>query len=220
MDIRDSILKEFEGLISESRAILQACGFSKSGEWNTWPNPTDYLRIRTRALNLARRACGENSDHCQSLVRLANAKETETLKLAECLGILEAAETDFSRGLLLDLKALVQAEALGDFLEQAEVLLASGYHVPAASLAGAVLEDGLRKLCDARSVAYPPKTTIDPLNSSLAKAGAYDKLVQKRITALADIRNSADHGRPDKFKPEDVDDMLKWTRRFLADYLR
>jgi hypothetical protein len=136
------------------------------------------------------------------------------------LGILEAAEADFAGGLLLDLKALVEAEALGDFMEQAEALLSSGYHVPAASLSGAVLEDGLRRLCDTKGVAYPPKTKIDGLNNDLAKAGVYDKLIQKRITALADIRNNADHGHYEKFRQEDVEDMLKWVRRFLADYLK
>jgi hypothetical protein len=69
-------------------------------------------------------------------------------------------------------------------------------------------------------IATPPKTKIDSLNSELARAGVYDKLIQKRITVLADIRNNADHGHPEKFKPEDVDDMVKWVRRFLADYLK
>jgi HEPN domain len=223
-DIRDRILQEFRGLISDCRGILKACGYRETElTWRIWPGDDDYLRIRTRALNLARRACGEDSDHFQSLFRLAKKDErdpADSQRLPECLGILEAAETDFAGGLLLNLKALVQAEALGDFLEQAESLLSAGYYVPAASLGGAVLEDGLRKLCDAKGIAYPAKTKIDALNSELAKAGTYDKLLQKRITALADIRNNADHGHVDKFKRQDVDDMLKWVRRFLADYLK
>jgi hypothetical protein len=48
----------------------------------------------------------------------------------------------------------------------------------------------------------------------------YDKLVQKRITALADVRNNADHGHHTKFKQEDVEDMVNWVRRFLADNLK
>ena len=65
----------------------------------------------------------------------------------------------------------------------------------------------------------PEKTTIDKLNTELTKAGVYDKLVLKRITGIADIRNNADHGHFDKFKKEDVEDMLKWVRRFSADFL-
>jgi erythromycin esterase-like protein len=52
-----------------------------------------------------------------------------------------------------------------------------------------------------------------------ANADVYDTLVQKRITALADIRNKADHAKFDKFTREDVEDMVKWLRRFAADYL-
>ncbi len=221
MDVREQILGEFKGLIAEARQVAKESGFDGK-ELSGWPPLHEYLKIRTRALNLVRRACGEHSDHCRALLSIAEGdrNEAQPHRLLECLGILEAAEADFDRGLLLDLKALIHAEALGDLLEQAESLLSSGYYVPAASLAGALLEDGLRKLCDARGVTYPPKTKIDPLNSSLAKAGVYDKLVQKQITALADIRNNADHGHLDKFKVEDVDDMVKWTRRFLADYLR
>ncbi len=37
---------------------------------------------------------------------------------------------------------------------------------------------------------------------------------------LADIRNNADHGHFDKFKREDVEDMVKWVKRFGADYLQ
>jgi HEPN domain len=208
-------------LIAEARQVAKASGFD-GRELHRWPPLHEYLKVRTRALNLVRRACGEHSDHCAALLSIAetDGREAQPQRILECLGILEAAEADFDRGLLLDLKALIHAEALGDFMEQAESLLSSGYYVPAASLAGAVLEDGLRKLCDARTVSYPPKTKIDALNSSLAKARVYDKLVQKRITGLADIRNNADHGHADKFKPDDVDDMVKWTRRFLADHLR
>jgi hypothetical protein len=221
VDVREQILGEFKELIAEAQQVAKKSGFN-GRELEDWPPLHDYLKIRTRALNLVRRACGEHSDHCSALVSIAeeDRKEAHPHRLLECLGILGAAEADFDRGLLLDLKALVHAEALGDFLEQAESLLSSGYYIPAASLAGAVLEDGLRKLSDARNITYPPKTKIDSLNSSLAKAGVYDRLVQKRITALADIRNNADHGHANKFKPDDVDDMVKWSRRFLADYLK
>ena len=57
------------------------------------------------------------------------------------------------------------------------------------------------------------------LNADLARAAVYDKLVQKRITALADIRNNSDHGHFDKYTAEDVEDMIKWVKRFSADYL-
>ena len=47
------------------------------------------------------------------------------------------------------------------------------------------------------------------MNSDLAKAGIYNKLQQKRITALADIRNSAAHGKPEEFSGDDVIMMIR-----------
>lgn len=120
----------------------------------------------------------------------------------------------------MDLRALVATELLGELLDQAKLLNAEGYHVAAASLAGAVLEATLRRLCQARGLSIPEKTNINRLNDALAKAGAYDKLTQKRITALAEIRHNADHGHFGKVRREDVEEMVKWIRRFAFQHLR
>jgi hypothetical protein len=53
----------------------------------------------------------------------------------------------------------------------------------------------------------------------LAKAGQYNLLVQKRITALADIRNSAAHGKHDQFGESGIADMIRYIESFLADRL-
>ncbi len=205
--VRDAISQEFQALIQEGQGGRD--------------DDAHYLRFRTRALNLVRRVCGDGSEHHRALRQLAEDKNSSTNAyfLPHCVGIVEAAQRDFERGLLFDLRAMIAAELLGDFIDQTEFLVAEGYHVPAASLAGAVLEDTLRKLCQSLGVPVPEKTKIDRLNAELARAGVYDKLIQKRITALADIRNNADHGHFDKFTPEDVADMVRWIRRFAADYL-
>jgi HEPN domain. len=220
MDLRERILAEFRELLEQSTRIIQSCGWDGTIRWQKTPPRDDYIRIRTRSLNLIGKSCGKESDHFKALLRMSTEDHSgeKSYLFPQCKGILEAARDDFERGLLVDLKALVEAEVLGDILEQAESLFGRGYYKPAASLAGAILEDALRKLCVQKGVAQPTSTKIDSLNSELAKAGVYEKLIQKRITALADIRNNADHGHFDKFKLEDVEDMLKWIRRFLADY--
>jgi len=187
-----------------------------------FPAQNDYLRFRTAAMNLIRRASGEESDPYRELFRLATNKDSNTNSyyFLHCYGVVEAAQSDFEAGMLFDIRALIAAELLGDFIEQAEALLTAGYHIPAASLAGAVLEDTLRKLGEKAGINIPTVTKLDRLNADLAKEGVYDKLVQKRITAIADIRNSADHGHFDKFSVADVEDMVKWVRNFTADQLQ
>lgn len=221
MKTQDLIAQSFARLLGEGREILQRAGWD-GHKYQRFPAQNDYYRFRTESMNLIRRSCREDSDHYRELKRIAETKETSTNSyyFVHCFGVLEAAQRDFEAGILFDMRALITAEVLGDFMEQAEALLEGGYHVPAASLAGAILEDTLRKLCEKHSITIPEMTKIDRLNATLAGAGIYDKLVQKRITALADIRNNADHGHFDKFAKSDVEDMVKWTRGFAADYLQ
>jgi hypothetical protein len=149
-------------------------------------------------------------------------RNNEYRPLIQHLGILEAARQDFEAGMFADIRRLIRADLLDDFISQAEEILASGYNEAAVSLGGAILEDTLRKLCDKHTppITYPAKTTIDALNVELARAQVYDKLVQKQITAIAHLRNDADHGRSlGTVKLNDAEDMLKWLRRFGSDYL-
>ncbi|UCH79742.1 MAG: HEPN domain-containing protein [Nitrospiraceae bacterium] len=220
MSLSEKVEKKFKSLIEEGQAILQRSGWDGK-DYHSSVNVVDYRRFRTEALNLVKRVCGENSDHYQELKRLAEHERSagNSYFFKDCFGALQAAHKDYEDGLLFDLRALIAAEVLGDFVEQAEALVSQGYHIPAASLSGAVLEDTLRKLAKAHGLDIPEKTKIDRLNSDLARAEIYSKLVQKRITALADIRNNADHGHFDKFSKDDVEDMVTWIKRFAADYL-
>jgi len=223
MEVKDKITAKFDKLLNEGKQIIQEGRYDKNAErWGKHPSPVDYLRWRTEALNLIKRVCGDESEHYKQLLHLAEGDQSKnnSYYFTHCYGILEAAKRDFDDDFLSDIKYLVRADLLDDFLSQSEMLLQENYYIPAASLAGGVLEDTLRKLCDKKGISYSAVTKIDPLNISLAKAGVYDKLVQKEITAKADIRNNADHAHYDKVKPEDVADMLKWLRRFIRDYMK
>src|SRR5882724_481166 len=156
----------------------------------------------------------------QCACRFAKKIADKNYSFANVYGVLKAAYQGYEDGLLIELKRLVRADLLDDFLSQAEMLLDQGYHVPAASLAGAILEDTLRKLCDVNSISYPDKTKIDALNIELAKRDIYDKLIQKEITAKADLRNNADHGKFNDVRESDVKDMVRWIRRFVTERLR
>lgn len=220
MSIDERIAEKFKALLGEGKEILQRSGWNGQ-QYQRSIDAVAYMRFRTEALNLIKRSCGEDSDHYQQLKTLAEDKSIalNSYYFKDCYGVLEAAYRDYKGGMIFQVRAMVAAEVFDDFLEQAEHLFEQGFHVPAASLAGAVLEDMLRKLSEAKGISVSDKSSIDKLNTELAKAGIYDKLVLKRITAIADVRNNADHGYFDKFKKEDVEDMLRWVRRFSADFL-
>lgn len=211
----DMIRKKFGLLLQRADVILRNCRYDGQ-QYYTWPSDHDYQQFRAEVENLVNKVCGPDSAHASSLKQIIDKNQN----FANIYGVLKAAYQDYEDGFLVELRRLVRADLLDDFLSQAEMLLDQGYHIAAASLAGAVLEDTLRKLCDINSITYPDKTKIDTLNVELAKKDIYDKLIQKEITAKADLRNNADHGKFTEVREPDVRDMVRWVRRFVTERLR
>ena len=147
---------------------------------------------------------------------LCDAQFTDHLALR---GILQAALQDYREGFMVDATLLVSAEIFRDLLGQAQVLLDSDYKDAAAVTARAVLEDGLRRLCVARGLDSEPRDTISKLNDRLYKAGVYQALQHKEITAKAQVGNDAAHARHGNYAKADVDAFLEFVTRFLSMYL-
>jgi hypothetical protein len=175
------------------------------------------LSWKVKVKNLLSKVCGEDSQHFKQFEREEESGYYTTYGIFKAFkAVFLAAKEDFEGGYLSSIKTLVQAEVFDSELEQANELFSSGYYTAAAVIAGVVLETALRELCDRSGI---PHGKLDKMNSDLAKAGVYNKLNQKRITAIADIRNSAAHGKQNEFTVQDVSDMIKDVSRFLADYL-
>jgi hypothetical protein len=60
-------------------------------------------------------------------------------------------------------RKLITADVARTEIEQAEILLESGYERAAGSIAGVALELHLKTMCDVNNVSYPSKATIEPL---------------------------------------------------------
>jgi len=137
---------------------------------------------------------------------------------------LKGIKDDYVKGLLDDFPLLVRAELAADYLEQATLLFGTGYRVPAAVLAGAVLEDALRQLCTDQGIptgtGKGKRKTIDPMNTELAKAGVYNAAKAAEIRGWAALRNDAAHGDGDKLDPKAVERMIDGVRSFAGDYLK
>ena len=136
------------------------------------------------------------------------------------VAILRAAKEDIEGGYLQKVETLVSAGVFSDFLEMAEHLLDNGYKDPAASLIGAVLEDGLRRICGNNNITVKSDDNISSLNQKLAQKHIYNPLQQKQIQVWNDIRNNADHGNFDQYNTGHVKDMLAGVRNFLSNYLK
>ncbi|MDP3720328.1 MAG: hypothetical protein Q8T13_21405 [Acidobacteriota bacterium] len=146
-------------------------------------------------------------------------RRTLNVTLIGQIGSLKALRRDYEDGYMSTIQALVRSDVFADFLDMAEHLVEQGYKDPGAVLVGGVLEEHLRALCSVRSidlvVSSRPKKA-DSMNGDLAKAGAYNKLDQKNVTAWLDLRNSAAHGKYDDYSREQVAAMLAGVREFVA----
>lgn len=139
-------------------------------------------------------------------------------------GILQALRADIEAGYMQTFEEIVHADVFADFLDMARELHSKGYKDAAAVIAGSVLEEHLRKLAartgiEAEKLDGSPKKA-DTLNAELAKADAYNKLVQKSVTAWLDLRNKAAHGEYDEYDHQQVAalirDVLDFTTRHPA----
>ena len=94
----------------------------------------------------------------------------------------------------------------------------------AAFLAGAALEDALRRLCDANGISYnPQRTSISTLQAALYQPSNQIEVISgsenKQITAWGDTRNKADHGRFSEITHSEVLPMIIGVRGFIDKHL-
>ena len=210
----------FDQLFSEIKEIEATHGKQNSqllGTIDVMDNEK-ALTWKVKTKNLLVSTCGKDSQHYEAFIEAekVNSYRTNWDAFKRMKSVFVAAMDDYKNGYLTSIKNLIQADVFDSELEQAQELLSSGYKLAAAVIAGVVLETTLRDLCYQHSLTIGK---LDKMNSDLAKAGVYNKLQQKRITALADIRNSAAHGKPEEFSDDDVIMMIRDIEQFLAIYL-
>lgn len=175
------------------------------------------LNWKTKAKALLINVCGESSLHFRQFEESETSPYSTALQnLKRMMAVFEAAREDFEGGYLASLHDLVRADVFESELEQASELLKSNYPIAAAVIAGVVLESTIRELCTRNQIQHGK---LDKMNADLAKAGVYNSIVQKRITHLAAIRNSAAHGNEAEFKMHDVKTMIDEVEQFLAAHL-
>jgi len=187
-----------------------------------------FEEVRVRTMNLLA-YIAPAAPHLTGLIERVSQLHPYPSSGRQLAGIIQGIRSDMEAGLLRRFEVAVQDAVVADYLSMAEDLFSgeqgSMRHVPAAVLAGVVLEDALRRLCERHQ---PPISVVHDngkfkkmavLIDNLKKAGAYNELKAKQLRAWTDIRNAAAHGQFDDFSPADVEAMLSGLTTFLADYL-
>lgn len=213
------LVKRFEDLVSQL-GLVEGTKKYVNSEYFAGDRVDNeaLLNWQVKARHLLSLACGVDSVHLKAFL---NAEKPQAYRsnyemMKELKAIFLAAKEDFEGGFMTSVRQLVQAEVFDTELDQARELLKGGYASAAAVVAGVVLETSMRNLC--KDAGIEP-ASLNKMNADLTKAGVYNLLIQKRITAMADIRNNAAHGHADQFSPSDVADMISYVEGFLAQHL-
>jgi hypothetical protein len=206
---------------AELRQKAEATIASKAADFRDH-NGTPYYKVlsgtykewATNVLNLLQRTFGESSVHYKHFAESYAAFEGWLADVETSFGIFKAAEEDYLGGYLFHIRTLAKAEVLSDALEQAKALLHLGYKDPACILARVALESALKDLSAKYGVA---EGKLDRMNAELTKAGAYNVVKQKQITAWADIGNKAAHGDWASYTDADTVAMVNGVEALVAD---
>lgn len=181
-------------------------------------NTQEYANWRSQSLAFLTDLLG--SEHVYTKSFSTNTKDSGKIESTRAgLGVLLAVSEDIEQGFIETVRQLITAEVFADLFDQAAYLLGSGYKVPAASLTGAVLENGLRTIATSKGVQVRTSDDLSSLNQKLAEKDVYTRLTQKKVHVWIDIRNKADHGHFNQINEQDVDDFIKGAQSLLADYL-
>jgi len=169
----------------------------------------------------------KNESHAKWLKVANNEHESAADLIPWLVDRLRSVREDLELGFFDDLGERIEGEIAADYMGQAETLLGECEseiysYVPAAVLAGAVLERHLRELCAKQS---PPidtsksngrPKTLDPLIADLKSANVLTAPQAAQLRGHASIRNKAAHGEWDEFNRADVENMVQGVKNALA----
>ena len=179
-----------------------------------------YGEWRAQAIALVRGALPDNHHY---RLELEMVTQPETFNIPDTgnrdagVGVLRAFREDLANGDLAGIRTLVSAEVFTDFMGMADHLLAEGYHHAAASIAGAVLEDSLRRTLLERGA----KATgnLESMNQVALDTGLYGPPVYQQVKVWVGVRNDADHGNWSAVGPDRVSPMVRDLPTFLVQQL-
>jgi hypothetical protein len=214
----ERIQQRFEQLADDAKPIRESKKFIQGGQMIADRNVVDSALLtkwQTSVETLLTTVFGEKSPTTVRFGTECKRSHFEDFERQEA--VLLSAKEQFEGGYLFNVRNLVHASIFSDELEQAEHFLESQYKVPAAVIAGTVLETTLRELCEQH-----PETEVgkaDAMISAIAKQGIVNKMRADQLRAWMKIRNSAAHGKPDEFEDSDVARMIQGIRDFVAQHM-
>ncbi len=239
--IKEKYLNRLDTLIAKGSEICER-SVSKRGPWRGHTGidghhvygpdemhtvHPDFTKWKLSVVNLLEQILPKEHPHRKYIEFIQNMSSKLNL-IQFVIQLLQSIREDFSEGFLNDLIHQIEMKISSDYMEQAESLVeektgSTLNHIPAAVLAGAVLEKRLKQLCLEQIPEIPlftdggkPKT-MNPLIEDLKKAGSVSGTRAKELKAWADIRNNAAHGNFESIVRSEVERMITGIKAFLSE---
>lgn len=191
------------------------------GDYPKWVDSQLFAKLKSGSLSFIQNVFGSKHPYFTNFE--LSVSRTYLSDTKHALGILESIKVEIENDWHLSLKGLVAEEIFSDQIDLAKYFLDEGYKNPSAVMAGCVLEEHLRQLCESNNIDInsekneklsPKKANL--LNAELAKEGVYGKLDSKNVLSWLDIRNSSAHGKFEEFNAEQVKNMISGITEFLS----
>ena len=222
MNLNSQLLERVNYHIELANKTLST-SYNSGGRFQTeWVSAEIYKEFESSSQSFLLNLFGEKHPYYNSFRETCNAPHPSNVLRGR--GILNSIKTEIEKGWLNEIKTLVSAEIFADFLEMAKYLLDEGYKDPAAVMLGSILEENLRQIAQKKSIDVTftnnngdvkPKKA-DTLNADISKAGVYNLLVQKQVTAWLDLRNKAAHGEYEKYDLAQAQLMYQGILNFIT----
>lgn len=236
--IREGLVTRLDKLIDEGHAIYEAKRLVPDKEASSWRTQDrravhphfefDWPRVvtwRTRCISQLAQFLNGLTVH-QHVIGFFGGFSADVSSFEEALALLRALRDDLSDGVFDSLARQIEASIVGDLMTLASDLVEGTSankcdHVPAAVLAGAVLERELRVLCLSKDPPLPvydakgARVTLTTLIEILRRSDVINELEAKHLRAWAGIRNACAHGHFDEVEAQQVKLMIEGISSFL-----
>jgi hypothetical protein len=212
MSWQEDAQTRLDALISDGEALSQTAVKTAMGTIRIAYGK--FYGWRSQAISALTSILGPASTYTVEFEKRVNQNSKSNIDAG--IAILSALHSDIENGYLRQTANIISAEVFSDFLEMARHLLDEGYKDPAASLTGAVLEDGLRRIARNNDITVTDRDDLNSLRDKCAGKKLFNNLVRQQITAWTTLRNSADHGKFDEYTSQQVGSMISDMRSFLA----
>lgn len=212
------IAERFKNVIDKGNKVLADRGIPRPGETNRVKDQP-CLEWQSQSLALLHTVFGPDHTFTQNFESSTTA-HGEPMPyvnfVQQGMGVLNAANEDFSKGWTWTFKEKLHADVFDDFLEMAEHLKNDGINEAAIVLAGGTLEEHLRQLSGKNNL--PVENSAAKMNDALWKKGVYSKPTWRHLQGWYDLRTEAAHGTKRTHTDADVEDMIKGIRKFIDQY--